>query len=159
MDARHEIYVDKFACICSDDGRAKAEDRLARAIAILEEANEGNPRIFEFNTVNGQIQYSMVLLNSIIYWNGGWIRSIAGDQWGGLNVEYCLNYIEWEEGDDDDAPDFEYKLIGRIQMDRTIDGLVEAMLLFEDRQEHIDKYLKGLEDEGLAQEQDAQVQD
>lgn len=140
-DARHEIYVDKFACICSDEGKARAEERFDKAMAILEEANEKNPRLFESRKINGQVQYTALIIDFIIYWYGGWIRSIAGDQWGGLNVEYSLNYIEWEEGDDDDAPDFEYKLIGRIQFDKTIDGLVEALLLFEERQQHIDAYL------------------
>jgi hypothetical protein len=140
-DARHEIYVDKFSCICSDEGKEKAEERLKRVITMLEEANEKNPRLFESRMVNGQLQYAALITDFIIYWYSGWIRSIAGDQWGGLNVEYNIDYIEYDENEDDDAPDFEYKLIGRIQFDRTIDGLVEALLLFEDRQQHIDAYL------------------
>jgi hypothetical protein len=147
MDARHEIYVDKFSCICSDEGKARAEERLNRAVAIMDAANEVRPRLLEARTVNGQAQYAILLIDFILYWHGGWIRSIAGDQWGGLNVEYNIDYIEWQEGDPDDFPDFEYKLIGRIQFDRTIDGLVEALLLFEERQQHIDKYLEGLNNE------------
>ena len=165
MDAQHEIYVDRFSCICSDEGKERAEERLAKVIAILEESNKEFPRIFETRTVNGQIQYSVIILDRIIYWNQGWIRSIAGDQWGGLNVEYSLNWLNDDYPDDmtdeelDELPDFEYKLIGRFQFDRTIDGLVEAFLLYEERQQHIDAYLAKESDEGTTQEQDAQVQD
>jgi len=141
MDARHEIYVDKFSCICSDEGKARAEERLATAIALIETMSEGNARIFEARAVNDQTQYATLLLDFILYWNQGWIRSIAADQWGGLNVEYNLGYIEYDENEDEDTPDFEYKLTGRIQFDRTIDGLVEAFLLYEERQQHIDAYL------------------
>ena len=159
MDARHEIEVRKFPCICSEEGKARAEERLAKVIAILEAANERNPRFFESRKVNDQVQYTALILDSIIYWNQGWIRSIAGDQWGGLKVEYSIGYLEYEEGEPEDTPDFEYKLSAYIQFDRTIDGLVEAFLLYEERQQHIDAYLAKESDEGSTQEQDAQVQD
>lgn len=145
MDAQYEIDVIKFPCIHSDEGRQKADDRFAYAKTVAEKTA---PKLIELRTYDGHTQWAEIFLDLIIFYNQGWIKHLAGDQWGGMGVEYLFDWLQDDYADDltdeeyEELPDYRYKLIGRLQFDRTIDGLVEAFLLYEERQQHIDKFLE-----------------
>lgn len=137
MDAQHEINVEKFACFCGDKGAENMKNNIDRALAVLE---ENFPNYKEFADRHEHYGLTDLLVSAIIFNNGGSIGHVWGDQWGVLRVTYYKDWIEWEEGDDDDAPDYKYKVTARIQFDRFMDGIIEAFLIYKDIDKYIEEY-------------------